>query len=262
MQGLGYGFVMPVYAIVHLLTSQTAIAISPQLATAIRTKDLVSVKTLSSSIVGGYILPSILMTVPLSSAVLHQWFGGLWQGAPVWVTLLQHCFACLPRNSDQASSKKGQPAQSKQLASQDRSGEMISLYRAYVFAFAVSAVTQLATFGIIGATKLFPRLFSHTLTFSDVFIPPKFYSVAPMKNMAIGIQNFFQYDQYVGSAAAIVWAAALHRKARKESMSLKHWIWLVGEVLGMSLIAGPGGALVSVMWNRDERIISDDDLYC
>ena len=49
-------------------------------------------ETLAPSITVGYIVPSILMCLPLSSSVLHQWLGGFWQGFPVWVTLMQYTF--------------------------------------------------------------------------------------------------------------------------------------------------------------------------
>jgi len=78
-----------------------------------------------------------------------------------------------------------------------------------------------------------------------------------MPNMAIGILNFFQYDQYVGSTAAIVWAATLWVKARKQAMSLKNWLWLAGEIFGISILAGPGAAFVYLLWNRDELILGE-----
>lgn len=99
------------------------------------------------------------------------------------------------------------------------------------------------------------------LNLRDVFLPPAFYSRAHMKNMAIGIQNFFQYDQYVGSGAALVWAVTLNCNSRKGRMTWRHCISLLGEILGVGLIAGPGGALVSLMWNRDERIMGDVLLF-
>jgi hypothetical protein len=82
-----------------------------------------------------------------------------------------------------------------------------------------------------------------------------------MPNMAVGILNFFQYDQYIGSTAAIIWAVALHVKARKRAMSLESWLWLAGEIFGISVVAGPGAALVSLIWNRDELVLSDDQLF-
>jgi len=76
--------------------------------------------------------------------------------------------------------------------------------------------------------------------------------------MAQGAQNFLQYDQYIGSTAAITWAIALHYNSTGGSMSTHRWAWLVLEVWCVSWISGPAGALVTLMWNRDERIIEDD----
>ncbi|XMA12749.1 hypothetical protein WAI453_005540 [Rhynchosporium graminicola] len=99
------------------------------------------------------------------------------------------------------------------------------------------------------------------LTFQNVFIPPPFWSREPMANMAVGNQTFFQYDQYVGSTAAIVWATTLWIKARKQNMTLNNWLWLAGEIFGISIVAGPGAAWVSLIWNRDELILNDDELF-
>lgn len=261
MQGLGYGFVMPIYAISHLLTSGTAIRVGPALADAVRTQDLIYLESLISSIIVGYILPTVLMVFPLSSAVLHQWFGGLWQGFPIWVELLQYIRRTRHRIMGILVDGNDAFSNHKPLSPSHRTKEIKTLHGAYLFAFALSALTQWTTFGIIWCRDLFPSLISPTLTFRDVFVPPVFYSHAPMRSMAIAIHNFFQYDQYVGSAAAIAWAIALHCNSRATPMRLKHWCWLVGEVLSASLIAGPAGALVSLMWNRDERIISNDSLY-
>ena len=201
------------------------------------------------------------MVYPLSSSTLHQWFGGLWQGFPVWVELLQYIRRIRHRRLGILIDEKDDRSDHKPSSPTHRKKELKTLYNAYLFAFALSALTQWTTFGIIWCRDLFPSLISPTLTFRDVFIPPVFYSHAPMKSMAIAIHNFFQYDQYVGSAAAIAWAVALHCNSRAAPMRGRHWCWLVGEVVGVSLMAGPAGALVWLMWNRDERIIGDDSLY-
>ena len=261
MQGLGYGFVMPLYTISHLLTSPTATTVSPVLAHAVGIQDFLSIKTLVRSIIVGYILPSILMAVPVFSPVVHQWLVGFWQGSPVWIGLLQYTWRLRDLGPGHAPHKDDSLVNGERTTANDRIEETKALHSAYFFAFSVAAATHLTTFGIIGARHLFPSLLSSTLNIRDVFVPPVFYSRARMKNMAIGIQNFFQYDQYVGSTAALAWAVTLHCNSRKERMTWRHWMWLVGEILGVGVIGGPGGALVSLMWNRDERIIGDDLLF-
>ncbi|KAF2245918.1 hypothetical protein BU26DRAFT_58521 [Trematosphaeria pertusa] len=147
----------------------------------------------------------------------------------------------------------------------DRMENRSFLRRAYLFAFASTSISHVATFATIAARNLFPPLFSplaqETLTLNQVFLPPYFRAPGPMESMAVGIHNFFQYDQYVGSTAALVWAAATRANSRKSAMTFKDWACLVGELVGVGLIAGPAGALVSLMWNRDDCVLSDDDLY-
>ena len=258
MQGLGYGFAMPLYAISHLLISPTATPASPVLAHAVLMRDVLFVKTLVPSIMLGYVLPSILMAIPLFSPILHQWLGGLWQGFPVWISLLQYAWKFRNLRFDPTIREDDPPLNDDRTTASDRIKEVKALHGAYFFAFGVSAATHLTTFGIFGARQLFPLLFSPELNFGDVLLPPMFYSCAHMKNMAIGIQNFFQYDQYVGSTAALVWAMTLHCNSRKEKMTWRQWMWLSGKILWATMIAGPGGALASLMWDRDMRVIGDD----
>ena len=195
MQGLGYGFTMSIYATVHLLSSRMATKSSPTLARNVRTEDIIIMKNLTTSIIVGYILPAVLMTIPVSSSVLHQWLGGFWQGFPVWVTLLQYIFGFLHKKFGSAMSEDAHSHNSDRSTVSDRTGEMRALHGAYLFAFGVSAFTHIATFVLLGARKLFPSLFSSvalaTLNIDDVLLPPMLYSHANMKDMAIGIQNYF-----------------------------------------------------------------------
>ena len=261
MQGLGYGFVMPLYAISHLLISPTATSASPGLARATLMRDVLFVKTLIPSIMLGYILPSILMAIPTFSPILHQWLGGLWQGFPVWITLFQYAWKFRSLRFGPTTREDDPPLNGERTAASDRFDEKKTLQGAYIFALGVSPATHLTTFGIFGARQIVPSLFSPALNFRDVFLPPMFYSCVHMKNMAIGILNFFQYDQYVGSTDALLWAITLHCNSRKEEMTWRQWMWLLGKILWATMIAGPGGALASLMWSRDKRIIGDDLLF-
>ena len=258
IQGLGYGFSMPIYAMTHLASSPTACKVGPELAQSIRIRHLPLLKALIPSTVFGYILPTVLMVFPLPSSTLHQWLGGFWQGFPVWVYLLQHIIGWFRSRSER---EPPNVPSDKIPARSIRLGEMEVLCKAYLFAFSVAATTHLTTFGILATRSLFPSILPASLNFRDVFIPPYFFSHTPMKDMATGIQNFFQYDQYVGSTAALVWAAALHCSSRKSPMTWNDCMWLGGGICGVGLVAGPGGALVCLFWNRDERILGDDALY-
>ena len=249
---------MPLYGIIHLLTSPTAAKVGPQLAKSIHVRNLPFIDALVPSTIVGYILPTVLMALPIFSSTLHQWLGGFWQGFPVWVNLLQHIISYV-RSKVQGNEAVVTNGRIPNRA--DSIHEMEVLYKSYVFAFGVAATTHITTFGILITRRLFPSLLPSSLNIRDVFIPPPFYSREPMRDMATAIQNFFQYDQYVGSTAALAWAAALHCNCRKSPMTPNDWLWLFGEICGVGLVAGPAGALVSLLWNRDERVLDDEALY-
>lgn len=256
---------MPLYAITFLLSSSTASKADPSLAQVIPLRDDIFLETIPLAMVLGYIVPTILISLPFTSPVLHQWLWGLWQGFPLWVTLIHHALRIVYQKARRVEiiSELGRSKSTRPAVNANEETKM--LYRAYVFAFGISAATHIATFSTLCTRKLFPALFTplaqRTLNFTDVFLPPTFYTNAPMENLAIGIQNFFQYDQYVGSTAALAWAAALHCNSRTMQMTLKHWAWLAGEITCVGVCAGPGAALVTLMWNRDERILCDDELH-
>jgi hypothetical protein len=182
------------------------------MAQSIRPRSANEFDNLIPSMILGYVIPSALMVIPFTSPVLRQWLGGFWQGYPLWVTIVQYeiKFVRSRRSNQYQGRKPATAATTNTRVTSSRIGEEIALHRAYLFAFGFSATTNIITYAILATCKLFPALFSahilNTLTFRSVFLPPPFWSRAPMPNMAIGILNFFQYDQYVGSSAAIVWA--------------------------------------------------------
>ncbi|KAJ4289881.1 hypothetical protein N0V90_011214 [Kalmusia sp. IMI 367209] len=244
---------MPLYGIAHLLSSETAGMLHQAAAEAVKIKNLQFLEDLPLAFIVGYFIPTALMAIPLPSSHLHQWLTGLWQGFPVWVSLAQWIL-CKVRHYQGQS-----PPARTQIANR------YLLHCAYMFAFGSTSISHIATFATLAARKLFPFLFpplaQKTLTVSKVFIPPFFRDPGPMESMASGIHNFFQYDQYVGSTAALAWAAAININSKKDRMTFKDWVRLMKELVGVSIVAGPAGALISIMWNRDERLLSDDDLY-
>ena len=44
-------------------------------------------------------------------------------------------------------------------------------------------------------------------------------------------------------------------------MTVNHWMWLFGEICGVSLVAGPAGASVFLMWKGDEHLLDNEVLY-
>ncbi|PGH00927.1 hypothetical protein AJ80_09089 [Polytolypa hystricis UAMH7299] len=253
-QCAGYGFLMPLYTTMHLLTSATAGDVGKQLANAIRVSDVQLLDALPQSLILGYVVPSILMSIPVGSSALHQWLMGFWQGVPVWVILLQYVFRSVSQKQEQAGSETQKTCGDNR---HTRSRELHALKRVYYFAFAFATACQLATYAILGIRLLYPTLFSphlrDTLTFSKVFIQPPIFTPGKMESMATGIHNFFQYDQYIGSLAALIWAVRLEVKAR-EYVLLTDGAKLIAEIVGLSVMSGPAGAFILLIWQRDQKV--------
>ncbi|PSN69811.1 hypothetical protein BS50DRAFT_571150 [Corynespora cassiicola Philippines] len=56
----------------------------------------------------------------------------------------------------------------------------------------------------------------------------------------------------------MVWAFALQAFIMKNGVRSKSWIHLVIRSVGTGIIAGPSGALVAILWNRDFAILASD----
>ena len=95
MQTVNYASSMPIYCLVHLFTTPITRFDLQSLARHLEIENIEVLKDLPISIVIGYGIPTILAGVPFSSSLLHQWFGGFWQGHPIWIVLVQSLIAFL-----------------------------------------------------------------------------------------------------------------------------------------------------------------------
>ncbi|KAH8647272.1 hypothetical protein BX600DRAFT_503427 [Xylariales sp. PMI_506] len=242
MQAFGYAATMPVYAALHLFTSAAFYGSGKALAQANTLRDPVSfsLEVLVPAFSVGYLLPTLLMSWPFSSTSLHQWLGAVWQGFPLYVVIYQRVFARLVKPTLQS--------------------QAITVSRAYGWAFNVAAATQVSTYILILAARTFPGLLPHwasgAFTFSSVFAPGPFYSYHPLESMAKAMHDFFRWDQYVGSAAALVWGVSLDVTSREHALKLPNWLRLGFDILRWSALAGPGGALMRLLQRRDSAILS------
>ncbi|KAI1457391.1 hypothetical protein F4805DRAFT_177111 [Annulohypoxylon moriforme] len=247
MQTFGYAITMPIYAIIHLFISPTFLSSGKVVAKEItpRATETFSLQCLIPAFALGYFLPSVLMSWPLSSPTLHQWLGAVWQGFPLYVVLFQHLFTRLAKPS---ATLKGDAE------------TLETLSEAYTWAFQIARATQFFTYGLIILTKIFPSLLPSyavdAFTFAKVFRPGPFHSTKPLVSMAAAMHDFFKWDQYVGSAAAIIWGITLDVTSRKHNINWDYWMRLGWEIVRWSIEAGPAGALVRLLQRRDKAILS------
>ncbi|KAI1376863.1 hypothetical protein F4677DRAFT_76611 [Hypoxylon crocopeplum] len=272
MQATSYGCTMPLYGMIHMTTSPAAEDVGPVLLEAVATTSLSELSTLPQAFILGYVVPAVLMSVPLFSNPLHQWFGGLWQGSPIFTMLLQKLLAIRQakyrrphgiRNGRKApqSGIKQPPARSSQSpVSLAIAQEKELLARAYLFAFVWCIISQIGPLMLIAAVHVRPSAFPSRLqeawTVFNVFVPPPFWSTEKMESMGTGMHDFFLYDQYVGSTAAVIWSVALYVNLRETPMLARSWAKLAFVVAALSVFTGPAGAVVWLVWERDQLLLS------
>jgi len=250
MQIFSYATTMPIYALVHIFTSSAA----TKSREAIRPRYLapLDLKVIIPTFGIGYFLLSFLFAYPFSSGVVRQWCGAIWQGFPQYVVLVQVLLVKL----FSSSSPPAQPTGTRSPRDDYR-----ALSRVYSFAFNVAAATQLFTFATLGGVKFFPSLFprwaTETLTFNNVFNPGPFYGSQPMTSMSSAMQTFFLYDQYAGSAAALIWVSYLYLGSMKREVAWRDCAWLGWDISRWFIVAGAGGALVRLLQRRDAALLLD-----
>ena len=89
----------------------------------------------------------------------------------------------------------------------------------------------------------------------DVFFPPSPFGGKTAKNASEGGRWLIQWDTFTGTAATVVWAAALHLQARmsvEESASL---LDMQKGVFWPTLLGGPMGLPAAWLWQRDEMML-------
>lgn len=241
---------MGFYTVLHLLYSPTATTFDPQtVAERVRIKDSLICEVLPLSIILGQIVPSIFMALPLFTIVSHQWLNALWQAYPIWTSLLMGILGYYWKENVISASVPWSSEQS-------HTSDVRLLRKPYLFAFITSFIVQLTTYTIFFLRKAFPGLGLQEATLADIFKPgAPWYPVSAMKNSAIGAQTLFQYDQYFGSTAAVVWTVILFYNAHGRMLSESEWAWLAAKLCLISVLAGPAGAAVMVLWLRDESVI-------
>ncbi|CAJ2509774.1 Uu.00g056740.m01.CDS01 [Anthostomella pinea] len=272
MQIFSYGLVMPLYGVLHLLTSSASGVFGTELAEAASIINVLDVEVVPEALLIGYTLPAILMSLPLPSNSLHQWFGGLWQGSPLWSMIMRKILCPrLPANVQPLrASNVGKKEWESDLGTTDststgrnnESDKYRIISRAYIFAFICCAASHLVLVVIIFAVWIYPSGFTSStrarMTLSEVFMPTPFYTTEKMLSMGSAMHAFFQYDQYIGSTAAIIWSSTLYINSRSQPLAAIGWIKLAFVVTVLSLISGPAGAVIWLMWERELVLLS----YC
>ena len=203
------------------------------------------------SVIIGFVIPSILMSLPAPSIIDHdlkQWFMTFWQFFPVWVSMVQGAVAyLLPRLREARSVSDTHTLRSMRVL--------------YIGLLTAAGIGQVSTMTLMVTSKFFPGLFASDFAGvfnpSNVFLPAAVSPSTKMPSIGAGTLLLLQYDHLIGSMAMCLWSTTLffstyRNGAIKQSMAS---MFLGG--IGMMTLTGPLGFVTACIWARDEIIIAE-----
>ncbi|KAJ5577987.1 uncharacterized protein N7459_006951 [Penicillium hispanicum] len=196
----------------------------------------------------GYMVPTHLMVLPAPSVIpvdLKQIAIAAWQPWPVYVSILTTVayYTLSP------------------FFSHNHRASMSGLRWVYAFAFGNAALSHLVSWIISVATVAAPALFDDK--FRDALHPSNVFAISLpwsgllVDNVSNGVHVFLRWDFMIGSVGIFLWALKLHTVAHKQILSTVSWTGLLVKVGLLTALAGPTGAAVELMWERDELVFGE-----
>ena len=246
VQNAAYAVIMPLWCIAYLSTSR--LVSSKYLSDFL--VDGPNLVGIAVSIILGYVLPTILMSLPAPSIInydLKQWLMTFWQFFPAWVSMVQvialYLLSRFRKPSGTASSHT-----------------LRSMRVLYAGLLITAGIGQASTMTVMSMSKFFPGLFAPEFVGvfnpSNVFLPAALSPSTTMPSIGAGALLLFQYDHLIGSTSMALWSTVLFINAYKESTTrIDLASVIVGGVVMMAL-TGPLGYTTACIWARDELIVA------
>ncbi|KAJ6017118.1 hypothetical protein N7451_000497 [Penicillium sp. IBT 35674x] len=230
----------PIYCGLHLATSITATKPTIQ---NIRIPRIIRL-AIPIAYAIGYVVPSFLMVLPAPNMIStdqKQIFIAVWQAWAISVGVITTLafYIVGPRTKDDVST--------------DNRG-------VYAFAFVYAAVPHLISWTIPLATVVAPALFHdrfvQALRPSNVFLLPSPWNSAvfPVEDVSVAAHHFLRWDCLIGSACMQIWAVTLYVRACRIGGEPINWSVFGAKVALLTILAGPIGSAVALMWERDNII--------
>ncbi|KAJ5199737.1 hypothetical protein N7491_009466 [Penicillium cf. griseofulvum] len=196
----------------------------------------------------GYMVPTVVMALPaplVISVDLKQVAIAIWHPWPAYVSILTTVayFTLSP------------------FLSNNHRASMSSLRWVYAFAFVNASLSHIVSWVVSLATVIVPVLFKDrfldSLHPANVFSVPLPWSGLTVDNVGDGVHVFLRWDHMIGSAGVLIWAISLYTVAHKQLPSTFSWPSLLVKVALLTILAGPAGAAVELIWERDELVFTE-----
>ncbi|KAL4874742.1 hypothetical protein BJY04DRAFT_233374 [Aspergillus karnatakaensis] len=263
------GFIWALAYTIRSPTAQAGVSLEALQNVSIISK-LAYLQVLLPALVLGYILPAFIMGLPGSSAMatpalvsdtFKQYAIVAWNVFPLIVLVFLHllCPFAITKTNTLINQKKATPKSNRAHLRIIRVTTLLTLV--------ISASSHLIISGLSLTTLIFPSIFDpayiNELAPSQIFLPPV--SPAPKAlTPGDGTRGFLLWDQVVGYSTVLVVVflevrCALNAvQAAGPGKNVTLSPWLVGAVgLGLTLVLGPGSALLVGSWVRDEILFGD-----
>lgn len=245
VQNAAYAVIMPKWCIAYLSTSR--------MVSSKRVSDfLVDVPNLvgiAISVILGYVLPTVLMSLPAPSIIdydLKQWLMTFWQFFPVWVSVVQ---GIVPYLLPRFGGSSGAP----------NSHILRSMRIMYGGLLSTAGIGQAATMAIMATSKFFPGLFAPeyvgVFNPSRVFLPAAISPSIKMPSIGAGTLLLLQYDHLIGSTSMALWSTLLFVNTYRNGVTKQSLALVVFGGVIMMALTGPLGYATACIWARDELII-------
>ena len=249
IQNAAYAVILPIYLAVHLWTSP--LISSKRLSHFL--VDTPNTAAVFGSIILGFVLPTIVMSLPAPSVVnfeQKQVYIAIWQLFPVWVSLVQTVLPYLL------------PKSKAQITSESPNRQALATMRVlYIGLLTFAGIGQASTATLLAASKFFPGLFAPefrgTFNPAKVFQPAAITPSTKMPSIGAGSHQLLQYDEFIGSGAMVLWGTALLANTYRGSRSRQSVASLVAQGTAAMLLTGPLGYAAACIWARDELVIAE-----
>lgn len=243
MQSLSAAVTLPIYGILHLITTPTFKKGSKQLFGSFLPKDNVT-STIPIAVGLGFFVPTLAMGYPSENHTQQLWIV-LFQIFPVLVEITHRVSAAIMPASN-ISTKEGQK------------NAIRSLRTVYSVAMATSTITHVSILTLSATSQLRSSLFTPAaqiaLSPSTLFIP----RVTGQQQLepSDGVFSFMQWDLLTASSATLLWAIILNAQDTfNGSPNVISVLQKLIKIVGRVAIYGPSGAAVALIRERDEELI-------
>ena len=249
VQNAAYAVVIPYWCIAYLSTSR--------LVSSRRVSDLLvdvpNLMGIAISMILGYVLPTILMSLPAPSIIDHdrkQWLMTFWQFFPIWVSAVQGLVPyLLPKFGERNV----------------ESNALMSMRGLYAGLLTMAGIGQASTITLISTSTFFPGLFAPeflgVFNLSEVFLPAAVSPSTKMPSIGAGALLLLQYDHLIGSTSVALWSTVLFANTYRNGATNHSVALMIGGGVLMMALTGPLGYATACVWARDELIIAEADVH-